>query len=596
MEYTGSLWPVRSDREGTIHLPKTGLTSSVAAGDDGDLQVGAEWPEPRFVDRGDGTVYDSLTGLMWTQNVNLTNGKVTWQEALDFVASLNASQYLGYHDWRLPNRKELGSLKWFLFRFAYEDPFTNVPSTKWGPSYWTSTTCAGNPTEAWTVWLLWCSAVTASDKNSLMYVLPVRSGELPPGVVTYSRVYTSTETLLTRQAILTDTAVTGALSGTLRLASFESVLVTTGLFTGKGFAKGQYQAMLDGISYSGNWQGALSLMPEEKKFYLNGSTSGGISAVVEGFLSESVPGSGVFDHYQATWKVGGLGETVASVTLEISGSLTLQGGAQYPAVSLEILQAGIDGVLYGHYAGPVSVVMTLLRVAGDESPYQGEGFSYMTYSAEPGAGESWSYAVASSPGKTALEGLMGSPLYGILHGMLDETRSPSTLSLSVERVDLGLPPAADLKVKVWGPGRVSPGQTVNYIIEYRNDGVKEADNATVMMKLPITVKYVSNTGKTWYSEESRQVVWHLAKAPPKYIEYLSTTVAVPWGLQQGTIIDHIVFIPIEMIEVYVDPAAGVNFEILEERYDYARIKGNIYNSLVSEPFDLEMSITRLLVK
>ena len=367
-----------------------------------------------------------------------------------------------------------------------------------------------------------------------MHVLPVRSGELPPGVVTYSRVYTSTETLLTRQAILTDAAVTGALSGTLGLASVESVLVTTGLFTGKGFAKGEYQAILDGVSYSGNWQGVLSFMQEEK-LYLNGSTSGGVSAAVEGFLSESVPGSGVYDHYQAAWKVGKLGETVTSVTLEISGNLTPQGEAEYPAQPLEILQAGIDGVLYGHYAGPASVVMTLLRVAG-AGPYQGEGFSYMTYSAEPGAGESWSYAVASSPGKTALEGLMRAPLYGILHGMLDETRSPSTLSLSVERVDLGLPPAADLKVAAWGPDRISPGQTINYLIEYRNDGVKAADDALIFAVLDAPAEFVSASPGWEYDGFLQSISWEPGSLPPGASGMFSLKARIPWGLAQGTVL------------------------------------------------------------
>ena len=46
-------------------VPATGQTDSVAAGDDGDLQKGVPWPDPRFTDNGDGTVTDHLTGLIW---------------------------------------------------------------------------------------------------------------------------------------------------------------------------------------------------------------------------------------------------------------------------------------------------------------------------------------------------------------------------------------------------------------------------------------------------------------------------------------------------------------------------------------------------
>src|SRR5918992_5748088 len=36
-------------------------------GQDGDIQAGVAWPVPRFTDRGNGTVRDNLTGLIWLQ-------------------------------------------------------------------------------------------------------------------------------------------------------------------------------------------------------------------------------------------------------------------------------------------------------------------------------------------------------------------------------------------------------------------------------------------------------------------------------------------------------------------------------------------------
>jgi len=59
---------------GTINLPKTGQTicydtsgnviSCAGTGQDGEIQAGVAWPEPRFADNGDGTITDNLTGLM----------------------------------------------------------------------------------------------------------------------------------------------------------------------------------------------------------------------------------------------------------------------------------------------------------------------------------------------------------------------------------------------------------------------------------------------------------------------------------------------------------------------------------------------------
>ena len=61
-----------------------------------------------FADNGDGTITDKATGLMWSQNDSGTG--MNWEEALAWVQTMNAEQYLGYDDWRLPNVKELQSI------------------------------------------------------------------------------------------------------------------------------------------------------------------------------------------------------------------------------------------------------------------------------------------------------------------------------------------------------------------------------------------------------------------------------------------------------------------------------------------------------
>lgn len=109
-----SVWPVRAGMENLYpaQVWKTGQTIAYTPGDDGDLEKGVEWPSPRFTDKGDGTVIDNLTGLMWTKNPNTPGPegctsmvKKTWQQALDYVNCLNENRYLGYSDWRLPNRE-----------------------------------------------------------------------------------------------------------------------------------------------------------------------------------------------------------------------------------------------------------------------------------------------------------------------------------------------------------------------------------------------------------------------------------------------------------------------------------------------------------
>ncbi|MEN8141467.1 MAG: DUF1566 domain-containing protein, partial [Thermodesulfobacteriota bacterium] len=56
---------------GAINLAATGLTASIAAGDDGALQIGIKPSQsPRYHANGNGTITDTMTGLMWMQNTD----------------------------------------------------------------------------------------------------------------------------------------------------------------------------------------------------------------------------------------------------------------------------------------------------------------------------------------------------------------------------------------------------------------------------------------------------------------------------------------------------------------------------------------------
>ena len=79
-----------------------------------------DWTNNRYIVHGNGTVTDQATNLMWKQcseglsGVNCADGAQTfhtWQDALALPELLNADVgFGGYHDWRLPNIKELQSL------------------------------------------------------------------------------------------------------------------------------------------------------------------------------------------------------------------------------------------------------------------------------------------------------------------------------------------------------------------------------------------------------------------------------------------------------------------------------------------------------
>ena len=104
-----------------------------------------------FVDNHDGTVSDLATGLMWAEEDSGTG--MDWESALAWVEQLNAENYLGYSDWRLPNAKELQSIVDYSSSpdatgTAALDPvfritaITNEAGQLDYPMFWTSTTHA----------------------------------------------------------------------------------------------------------------------------------------------------------------------------------------------------------------------------------------------------------------------------------------------------------------------------------------------------------------------------------------------------------------------------------------------------------------------
>lgn len=117
---------------GVAPVARTGQTRMYYCQDDGWIQAGVAWPDPRFTENGDGTATDNLTGLVWLKNVQCTDevggvdmitgeSESSWNkatemgEALVWVAAL-ADGYCGLSDgsepgdWRLPNMRELLSL------------------------------------------------------------------------------------------------------------------------------------------------------------------------------------------------------------------------------------------------------------------------------------------------------------------------------------------------------------------------------------------------------------------------------------------------------------------------------------------------------
>jgi hypothetical protein len=196
----GFVWPVRAgqtdgnpDPAYPANLRKTGQTTSYAPGeidDDGALQAGVTWPDPRFtvtycdasgpcanpaadcdLDPSNDVVTDNLTGLIW---IRLTdNIHRTWEESLDYANDLNRC---GYSNWRLPNINELASM------IHNGEPDTAVWLNTSPPDYfigiesfphWSSTTDRAQRASAMVV-NLWNGSIGNQSKTAYSYAWPVR--------------------------------------------------------------------------------------------------------------------------------------------------------------------------------------------------------------------------------------------------------------------------------------------------------------------------------------------------------------------------------------------------------------------------------------
>jgi hypothetical protein len=174
-----ALWAVKSGGRGSVQVLATGVFAvasggggagqSFGAADDAILQFGAPLTSPRFIDNGNGTLADTVTGLTWLKQADCF--QQSWSAALASINAL-ASGACGLTDgssagqWRMPNRTEMLSISDRAPTFPQAEYFTGQAQGSGGPVtgpvvfnrfvssnyYWTSTTNAADPTQAWTVW------------------------------------------------------------------------------------------------------------------------------------------------------------------------------------------------------------------------------------------------------------------------------------------------------------------------------------------------------------------------------------------------------------------------------------------------------------
>jgi hypothetical protein len=177
------------------------------------VAVGADspcWPaegdadaDNRYVDCGNGTVLDRVTGLLWLRDARCLLAPATWWEAQAFAAQLASGQCgLTDHsqpgDWRLPTEADWAAtvaqaVAWACTDAGVGDPpsLTNDPGTACldvGPTsflnlpecpacvYWTATANEAQPSGIWLADLASGSTDGSALRSSFLFSWPVRDG------------------------------------------------------------------------------------------------------------------------------------------------------------------------------------------------------------------------------------------------------------------------------------------------------------------------------------------------------------------------------------------------------------------------------------
>ncbi|MFZ5425789.1 MAG: DUF1566 domain-containing protein [Thermodesulfobacteriota bacterium] len=153
-------------------------TACAGSGQDGESRPGVPWPEPRFT-VAERVALDALTGLSWPVDASAGSWPMTWAEAAAWIESANRDGLLGWHDWRLPSRRELlylASPARARPALPPHHPFKNL-FQHW---HWTSTPAASAEGHAWRVHLEGGRMFPGPVEASHM-VMPVRgAGRVPP--------------------------------------------------------------------------------------------------------------------------------------------------------------------------------------------------------------------------------------------------------------------------------------------------------------------------------------------------------------------------------------------------------------------------------
>ncbi len=124
-------------------------------------------------------IKDNNTGLIWEiksaniNDINYKGDRYNWDDAKNYIEKLNKTNYLGFCDWRFPNKEELRTI------VDYNDIVPAI-DLKYFPNtisdfYWSKDTYMPNPVMIWGIYFVYGCGICYL-KDSLFLIRAVRGG------------------------------------------------------------------------------------------------------------------------------------------------------------------------------------------------------------------------------------------------------------------------------------------------------------------------------------------------------------------------------------------------------------------------------------
>ena len=334
-------------------------------------------------------------------------------------------------------------------------------------------------------------------------------------------------------------SVDGDLTGEMDLL-LNSLEITSGSFQGQALFRGTWEATLQGADYQGECMG--SFFPTVRgRYTLKGTLSGDLCGLLEGVLIPENEGSTKV--LNATCALTRLGIEPVDAQLSLQG--TIAENQMGPDSQMVIRQSSV--YMQGEGRSPdgqveaISSMVTQVVVIEPDNLWQGYGICHLSYTLPLGSGEIWGVISPSDTGQTdreILQGLSTSPLRGLVSGQTF-LGPPRTLLLMVETAAPGEGPKPNLVAYPVGPRSISPGQTVDYLVEYRNDGMVPAEDVVVVLQIPPYTYPVATSKGGVYWQERSQVFWTVESLDPREGGSFYARVQYPGGLNEETI-NHVI--------------------------------------------------------